>query len=101
MEEWSFPPAYDADYFPDPGSRYWFRRRETMAPGDREPAILERLRQVTRYAYENAPFYRRVWDRAGFHPDHLESLEDFEERVPVLDDREVFRQMSEKVEGSA
>ncbi|HEY8553540.1 MAG TPA: phenylacetate--CoA ligase family protein [Burkholderiales bacterium] len=84
MEYWSFPPAYDDSYFPEPGSRYWFPRRETMPAGEREQAILARLKEVTRYAYEHAPFYRRKWDEAGFHPDHLKSLEDFEEKVPVV-----------------
>jgi phenylacetate-coenzyme A ligase PaaK-like adenylate-forming protein len=84
MESWSFPPRYDADYLPPTGSRYWFPRRETMPAGDRERAILERLKQVTGYAWEHAPFYRRKWEAAGFHPDHLRSLEDFERRVPVI-----------------
>ena len=84
MEEWSFPPKYNPDYFPPARSRYWFPKRETMPPGDREKAILERLREVTRYAYEEAPFYKRIWDEAGFHPDQLKSLEDFEEKVPVI-----------------
>ncbi|MGH8630336.1 MAG: phenylacetate--CoA ligase family protein, partial [Burkholderiales bacterium] len=84
MESWSFPPSYDPTYFPDPGSRYWFPRRETMPPAERDKAILRRLQEVTRYAYEHAPFYRRKWDEAGFHPDHLTSLEDFEEKVPVI-----------------
>jgi len=84
MESWSFPPAYDPEYFPERSSRYWFPRRETMPPGEREKAILARLQEVTRYAYERAPFYRRKWDDAGFHPDKLKSLEDFEDKVPVI-----------------
>ena len=84
MEFWSFPPAYDDNYFPDTGSRYWFARRETMPAAERERAILERLRAVCAYAYERAPFYRRKWDEAGFHPSQLRSLEDFESKVPVV-----------------
>ena len=84
MESWSFPPAYDEGYLPPADARHWFPRRETMAPGEREAAILERLREVCRYAYARAPFYRRKWDEAGFHPDHLASLEDFEDKVPVI-----------------
>jgi phenylacetate-CoA ligase len=84
MEQWSWPPAYDDAYLPDPDSRYWFARRETMPAGDREAAILERLQQVCAYAYQHAPFYRRKWDEAGFHPSHLRTLEDFETRVPVV-----------------
>jgi phenylacetate-CoA ligase len=84
MESWSFPPAYDPEYFPERSARYWFPRRETMPAAEREAAILERLQAVTRYAYERAPFYRRKWDDAGFHPDKLKSLEDFEDKVPVV-----------------
>ncbi len=84
MECWSFPPAYDEEYLPDARACHWFPRRETMPAGEREAAILERLREVTRYAYRRAPFYRRKWDEAGFHPDQLKSLEDFEDKVPVI-----------------
>ena len=84
MECWSFPPAYDPDYLPDAGARYWFPRRETMPAAEREAAILERLQQLTRYAYERAPFYRKKWDQAGFHPEKLKSLEDFDHKVPVI-----------------
>jgi phenylacetate-CoA ligase len=84
MESWSFPPAYDPEYFPERSARYWFPRRETMPAAEREAAILGRLQEVTRYAYERAPFYRKKWDDAGFHPDKLRSLEDFEDKVPVI-----------------
>lgn len=84
MEQWSFPPRFDAEYLPSPSSRYWFPRRETMPDAERECAIVERLQQLTRYAWDTSPFYRRKWDDAGFHPDRLRSLEDFETRVPVI-----------------
>jgi len=84
MEEWRFPPRYDAEYLPSAGARYWFPVRETMPPGDRERAIVERLKEVTHYAWDHAPFYRRKWEQAGFHPDQLRSLEDFDrEARPV------------------
>ncbi len=84
MEEWTFPAAYAEDYLPPAISRYWFPRRETMLAAERERAILERLQRVCRYAWDHAPFYRRKWDEAGFHPSQLKSLEDFEQRVPVV-----------------
>lgn len=83
MEFWSYPPAFDPGYRPDPKSRYWFPVRETMPAAEREKAILARLREVMAYAYARAPFYRRKWDEAGVHPDRIRSLEDFE-RVPVV-----------------
>ena len=51
--------------------------------------IVARLQQVTRYAYATSAFYRRKWDAAGFHPDQLRSLEDFESRVPVITKQEL------------
>lgn len=83
MEAWSWPPHYDNEYLPPSDSRYWFPVRETMEPGEREGRILERIRQVMKYAWERAPFYRRKWEQAGIHPDNVRSLEDFE-RVPVV-----------------
>jgi phenylacetate-CoA ligase len=84
LESWSWPPRYDDAYRPEAASRYWFPVRETMPAGDRERAIVERLRAVCRYAYDRAPFYRSRWDQAGFHPDHVRSLEDFEDGCPVI-----------------
>ncbi len=55
-----------------------------MPAEERNALILERLKEVTRYAYAHSAFYRTLWERAGFHPDHLKSLEDFEEKVPVI-----------------
>src|SRR5215469_2542305 len=89
MEFWSFPSSYDESYFPSLESRYWFKERETMPAVQREKAILERLRQVCSYAYENAPFYKSKWDEAGFHPSHLKSIEDFEAKVPVVQKKDL------------
>jgi len=89
MESWTFPPRFDSDFLPPAGSRYWFPVRETMPAADRDGAILERLQELTRYAWKHAPFYRRIWDAAGFHPDHLRTLEDFEAKVPVITKRDL------------
>ncbi|ABS70217.1 Phenylacetate--CoA ligase (plasmid) [Xanthobacter versatilis] len=89
MESWSFPPRYDDAYRPPQNARYWFPGRETMPAADREAAVLGRLKEICAYAYEKAPFYRRTWDEAGFHPSHLKSLEDFEDKVPVITKRDL------------
>ncbi len=88
MESWSFPPQYDSHYIPNPDSRYWFKVRETMPPGDRERLIIGRLLEVMAYTYENSPFYRHKWDEAGIHPEYIKSLEDFE-KVPVVTKQEL------------
>ena len=84
MESWSWPPRYDNAYRPDDASRYWFPARETMDPGARDKAIVQRLREVCDYAYTACAFYRNKWNQAGFHPSQILSLEDFERRCPVV-----------------
>lgn len=84
MEFWSWPPRYDNGYRPADNSRYWFPVRETMDPGERDKAIVQRLREVCEYAYSSCDFYRNKWDEAGFHPSQIRSLEDFERRCPVV-----------------
>ena len=55
-----------------------------MPHEERNQHILNRLKEVTQHAYKHAGFYRTIWDQAGFHPDHIKSLEDFEDKVPVI-----------------
>lgn len=83
MENWTWPPSYNDSYQPRDDDAYWFPHRETMPTEERDEAILERIRQVMFYAFNKAPFYRRRWDEAGIHPDHIKSLEDFERVPPV------------------
>ena len=90
MEQWTWPARYDEHYRPAADEPYWFRVRETMPPEEREAAILERIREVMRWCWERAPFYRHRWSDAGIHPDGIRSLEDFE-RVPVVTKEELRR----------
>ena len=50
----------------------WFRRRQESV-----------LRRLLRRAYDRVPLYRRLYDRAGFHPDAFQTLADLE-RIPPL-----------------
>lgn len=83
MEEWAWPPSYDDGYRPPESQKHWFPNRETMAAGEREELIVQRIRRVMSYAWDNSPFYRKKWDDAGIHPSSIESLADFE-KVPVV-----------------
>ncbi|MBA2348011.1 MAG: phenylacetate--CoA ligase family protein, partial [Solirubrobacterales bacterium] len=64
--------------------RYWDEERETRDPRERERLILERIRHQLAYVYAELPFYRRLYDERGFHPDQVRTLEDFSTRVPVV-----------------
>jgi phenylacetate-CoA ligase len=64
--------------------RYWDEERETMDPRQRETLILERIRHQLAYVYDQLPFYRRHYDAHGFKPEHVETLEDFTTKVPII-----------------
>ena len=49
----------------------------TGIPLDRLRALqLERLQWTVRHAYDNVELYRRKFDEAGVHPDHIRTLDD-------------------------
>ena len=83
MEDWSFPPSYDENYFPDAASRYWFPERETMPAAAREAA--HSRTPADRSAptpTSTRPSTGANGTRPGFHPSQLKSLEDFENEGP-------------------
>jgi len=70
-------------------SKYWNEYTETM-PRERLDAIhLRRIRKLIAYAYEHVPFYRQLYDKAGFTPDDIRSLDDFNAIVPVIDKKDL------------
>jgi phenylacetate-CoA ligase len=89
-----WPPIYDETYMPEPESRYWFPREETMEPREREALILRKLRAQVEWAYYRSPFYRRKWDEAGFHPEKLKTLDDLR-RIPILTKEEIRKDQAE------
>ena len=46
----------------------------------------QRLRQLVKHAYDNVPYYRRIFDERAIKPDDIESSEDLV-KLPVLTKR--------------
>ncbi|MER6065777.1 phenylacetate--CoA ligase PaaK [Streptomyces sp. NPDC001792] len=53
-----------------------FDAGERLGPGELRELQLERLRTSLRHAYDNVPFYRRSFDKAGVRPEDCRSLAD-------------------------
>jgi len=65
-------------------------------PRDRiEQLQLSRLQQLTRTAYDHAPYWRGVMDRAGISPESIRSLADLK-RFPLLE-KETVRAQRERM----
>jgi phenylacetate-CoA ligase len=68
------------------------RRAEWHSAAELRTYQEHRLREVLSLAYYQTSYYREVFDRAGFHPDHFTRLDDLR-RLPVLE-RETLRTRS-------
>jgi phenylacetate-CoA ligase len=65
------------------GFTMYSKEIETMPVSKMKELQLERLKWSIRHAYNNVPFYRKSFDKAGFHPDQFKSLDDMR-RIPFL-----------------
>ena len=56
--------------------RFWNEEYETLPREAIRRIQLIRLQKQIAYVYENSPFYRRKFDKAGLEPGDIKSLED-------------------------
>jgi phenylacetate-CoA ligase len=63
---------------------------------------LEKIKEITVYAYENIPGYRELYDKAGVNPYKIRSFEDFREFPVVTKEmiRDNLDKFSKKIRGS-
>ena len=62
--------------------KYYDPEIECMPRPELEKLQLERLKEMVRFAYENAPYYKRSFDEAGVSPDDLQTLADIQKFHP-------------------
>ena len=60
----------------DVNNKFWDEELETMPHAKLEELQLERLKEMVKFAYENAPYYKRSFDEAGVKPEDIKSLDD-------------------------
>jgi len=61
-----------------------FNKEYEAMPLDKMKELqVERLKWSLKHAYDNVPFYKENFDKAGFNPDQFKSLDDMK-RVPFL-----------------
>ncbi len=67
---------------------FWNEYVETLPREALDRLHLKRLRSLLRYVYDNSRFYRVTWEKIGFHPDDVKTLEDFRTKVPITDKKD-------------
>jgi phenylacetate-CoA ligase len=80
-------------------AKYWDEGWQRMSRQQLDEIHLRRIRQLIAYAYDRVPFYRRLYDDAGVHPDDVRTLQDFHERVPFVDKPDVMADQARQSSG--
>ena len=68
----------------DPNSPYWSPYLETLDPEALEALQLEKFKRIVDWGYRRSPFYRKIYQEAGFEPGDLKTLADAA-KVPKTD----------------
>ena len=64
--------------------KYYDPEIECMPRPELEQLQLERLKDMVRWSYDNAPYYKQAWDEAGVSPEDIHTLKDIE-KFPFID----------------
>lgn len=64
--------------------KYWNEELETMPRPELEKLQLAELQESVKFAYENAPYYKRSFDAAGVKPEDIKTLADLA-KFPFID----------------
>lgn len=62
----------------NPADKYWDEALETMPREELEKKQLEDLKEIVKFAYDNAPYYKRSFDAAGVKPEDIKTLKDIQ-----------------------
>ena len=78
------------------GSACWDETWQRMDRERLDAIQLARIQRLVEYSYERVPFYRRLYDRAGFSPAAIRTWDDFHKRVPFTDKPDIVADQEER-----
>ena len=62
----------------DINNKFWNEELETLPREELQKRQLEDLKEIVKFAYDNAPYYKRSFDEAGVKPEDIKTLKDIE-----------------------
>lgn len=65
--------------------RYWNAHMQTMPREKLDELHLARIQRLIKFAYDNSPLYRRLYDKVGVKPGDVRTWDDFYHKVPSTD----------------
>ena len=66
----------------DINNKYWDEELETLPREELEKRQLADLQEIVKFAYDNAPYYKRSFDEAGVKPEDIKTLKDIQKLKP-------------------
>lgn len=78
-----------------PDDRYFEPEVELLGRSELRDVQEQRLLELVPRAYELAPLYREVWDKAGVHPRHINSMADFKRLAPFIN-KDMIREFRDR-----
>ena len=96
IRNFTFPAIARRDGLHDLYARIAFLNQSQYWTHDRLVDLqIKKLRRLSGHAFSNVPYYRELFDEAGFSPDRVSSLEDLK-TLPLLD-KQIIRSAGEKL----
>ena len=74
----------------------WLMKTQWLSPEELEEIQNERLKKHIKHAYENVPYYRRIFEERGLKPNDIRSKEDLK-LLPVLTKDDVRKHFNELI----
>jgi len=50
----------------------------------------KRFKEIIDFAYHHSPYYKKIWDEAGIHPDDIKTRQDIS-KIPIITKQELIR----------
>ena len=66
-------------------SRLWNPYLQKMPRKELDAMHLRRIQKLLKYAYDNTPMYRKLYDKVGLKPEDVKTWDDFYYKVPFTD----------------
>ena len=73
---------------------YWNPLLETLPPEKLQALQVKKFKRIVNWAYENSPFYRRLYQDAGLEPGDIKSFEDIQ-KVPKIE-KDMMRDVQQR-----
>lgn len=74
----------------------WDSYSQTQSREKLDERHFRKIQKLIKFAYENVPFYRELYDKVGIKPEDIRTWDDFYDRVPFTDKPDFMREQSER-----